>query len=180
MRAVEREIRHIEAMIRQKYPGAEYIELEPMGKDSDKFAIDDSFEEKLFVVEKEEMQRLIRVLYEKDEAKRAARREMELQANAEPPKHLETTTTATSTPGSAHAQRPGATPTATAPTSPSGGMNVLEVTVMEEGGSALDGHKTCFFPCHKVVAWLHENCKTRSRTKHILSCLKSSNGGRLF
>ena len=80
MRAVEREIRHIEAMIRQKYPGAEYIELEPMGKDSDKFAIDDSFEEKLFVVEKEEMQRLIRVLYEKDEAKRAAKRELESQA----------------------------------------------------------------------------------------------------
>jgi zinc transporter 9 len=62
MRAVEREIRHIEAMIRQKYPGAEYIELEPMSKDADRFAIDDSFEEKLLNIEREEMQRLIRVL----------------------------------------------------------------------------------------------------------------------
>ena len=65
MRAVEREVRHIEAMIRQKYPGAEYIELEPMSKDADRFAIDDSFEEKLLLIEKEEMQRLIRVLYDK-------------------------------------------------------------------------------------------------------------------
>ena len=64
MRAVEREVRHIEAMIRQKYPGAEYIELEPTSTDADRFAIDDSFEEKLLLVEKEEMQRLIRVLYE--------------------------------------------------------------------------------------------------------------------
>ena len=67
MRAVEREVRHIEAMIRQKYPGAEYIELEPMSKDADKFAIDDSFEEKLLHIEREEMQRLIRVLYKNNE-----------------------------------------------------------------------------------------------------------------
>jgi hypothetical protein len=64
MRAVEREVRHIEAMIRQRYPGAEFIELEPTSTDADRFAIDDSFEEKLLMVEKEEMQRLIRVLYE--------------------------------------------------------------------------------------------------------------------
>lgn len=69
MRAVEREVRHIEAMIRQKYPGAEYIELEPMSKDADKFAIDDSFEENLLVIEREEMQRLIKVLYKGNEAK---------------------------------------------------------------------------------------------------------------
>ena len=68
MRAVEREVRHIEAMIRQKYPGAEYIELEPMSTNADQFAIDDSFEEKLLLVEKEEMQRLIRVLYESKSA----------------------------------------------------------------------------------------------------------------
>jgi solute carrier family 30 (zinc transporter), member 9 len=64
IRAVEREVRHIEAKIRQKYPGAEYIELEPMSKDADKFAIDDSFEKKLQLIEKEEMQSFIRVLYQ--------------------------------------------------------------------------------------------------------------------
>ena len=64
IRAVEREVRQIEALIRQKYPGAEYIELEPMSKDADRFAIDDSFEEKLLLIEKEEMKRLIRVLHE--------------------------------------------------------------------------------------------------------------------
>jgi zinc transporter 9 len=69
IRAVEREVRHIEAIIRQRYPGAEYIELEPMSKDADRFAIDDSFEEKLLVIEREEMQRLTRVLYQNNEAK---------------------------------------------------------------------------------------------------------------
>ena len=64
IRAVEREVRHIESKIRQKYPGAEFIELEPMSKDADKFAIDDSFEEKLLLIEKEEMQSYIRVLYQ--------------------------------------------------------------------------------------------------------------------
>lgn len=34
MRAVEREVRTVEAMIRKKYPGAEYIELEPMSVDA--------------------------------------------------------------------------------------------------------------------------------------------------
>ena len=66
MRAVEREVRHIEAKIRQKYPGAEYIELEPMSKDADRFAIDDSFEEKLLLIEKQEMQSLIKVLYQQE------------------------------------------------------------------------------------------------------------------
>ena len=70
IRAVEREVRHIEAMIRQQYPGAEYIELEPMSKFADRFAIDDSFEEKLLQIEKEELQRWVRVLYEtKQDAK---------------------------------------------------------------------------------------------------------------
>lgn len=64
IRAVEREVRYIEALIRQKYPGAEFIELEPMSKDADRFAIDDSFEEKLLLIEKEEMKRLIRVLHQ--------------------------------------------------------------------------------------------------------------------
>jgi len=71
MRAVEREVRHIEAMIRQEYPGAEYIELEPTSTDADRFAIDDSHEERLLIVEeREEMKRLIRVLYESNESSR--------------------------------------------------------------------------------------------------------------
>jgi zinc transporter 9 len=69
IRAVEREVRHVEAMIRQQYPGAEYIELEPMSKLADRFAIDDSFEEKLLLIEKEELQRLVRVLHQKKELK---------------------------------------------------------------------------------------------------------------
>eukprot|EP00536_Pseudo-nitzschia_multiseries_P015644 jgi/Psemu1/247016/estExt_Genewise1.C_9250029 len=67
IRAVEREVRHIEAMIRQQYPGAEYIELEPMSKFVDRFAIDDSFEEKLLMIEKKELKRWVRVLYENKE-----------------------------------------------------------------------------------------------------------------
>ena len=67
IRAVEREVRHIESMIRQQYPGAEYIELEPMSKYVDRFAIDDSFEEKLLMVEKEELKKWVRVLYENKE-----------------------------------------------------------------------------------------------------------------
>jgi zinc transporter 9 len=64
IRAVEREVRHIEAVIRQQYPGAEYIELEPMSKYVDRFAIDDSFEEKLMMIEKKELKKWVRVLYE--------------------------------------------------------------------------------------------------------------------
>ena len=73
IRAVEREVRHIEAMIRQQYPGAEYIELEPMSKYVDRFAIDDSFEEKLLLIEKKELKKWVRVLYEnKEETKNNA------------------------------------------------------------------------------------------------------------
>ena len=38
-----------------------------MSKDADKFAIDDSFEERLLMIEKEEMQSYIRVLYQNNE-----------------------------------------------------------------------------------------------------------------
>ena len=44
MRAVEREVRHVEAKIRTKYPGAEFIELEPMSVDADRVAIYDNVE----------------------------------------------------------------------------------------------------------------------------------------
>lgn len=62
MRAVEREVRHVEAQIRQKYPGAEFIELEPMSKDVDRLAIDDNLEAELRRVESEALNRYLRSL----------------------------------------------------------------------------------------------------------------------
>lgn len=62
MRTVEREIRKSEAMIRQKYPGAEYIELEPMSVDVDRLAIDDNLEAELRRVEGEALDRYLRSL----------------------------------------------------------------------------------------------------------------------
>jgi zinc transporter 9 len=64
MRTVEREIRHIEAEIRQVYPGAQYIELEPMSKDADRFAIDDGLEASLKRIEIENLNRYLRSLYQ--------------------------------------------------------------------------------------------------------------------
>jgi len=68
IRAVEREVRHIEALIRHKYPGAEFIELEPMSKDADKFAIDDSLVENLLQIEKDEIKRITRLLHPNQES----------------------------------------------------------------------------------------------------------------
>eukprot|EP00559_Dactyliosolen_fragilissimus_P002360 CAMPEP_0184862108 /NCGR_PEP_ID=MMETSP0580-20130426/6629_1 /TAXON_ID=1118495 /ORGANISM="Dactyliosolen fragilissimus" /LENGTH=645 /DNA_ID=CAMNT_0027359837 /DNA_START=63 /DNA_END=1997 /DNA_ORIENTATION=- len=66
MRTVEREVRHIEAEIRKKYPGAQHIELEPMGKDRDRFAIDDGMEAQLKRIEIEALNRYLKSLYQKD------------------------------------------------------------------------------------------------------------------
>ena len=62
MRTVEREVRKSEALIRQKYPGAEYIELEPMSVDVDKLAIDDNLEADLRRVEGEVLDNFLRSL----------------------------------------------------------------------------------------------------------------------
>ena len=59
MRAVEREIRHVEAQIRLKHPGAEFIELEPMSLDVDRLAIDDNLESDLKRVEIESLDRYL-------------------------------------------------------------------------------------------------------------------------
>lgn len=59
MRTVEREVRKSEALIRQKYPGAEYIELEPMSVDVDRLAIDDNLEAELRRVEEEALDRFM-------------------------------------------------------------------------------------------------------------------------
>jgi hypothetical protein len=63
MRTVEREVRHIESEIRKEYPGAEYIELEPMSKDADRFAIDDGMEAQLRRIEIEALNRYLKSLY---------------------------------------------------------------------------------------------------------------------
>ena len=65
MRTVEREVRHIEAEIRKEYPGAEYIELEPMSKDADRYAIDDGLEASLKRIEIESLNRYLRSLYQR-------------------------------------------------------------------------------------------------------------------
>ena len=62
MRAVEREVRHVEAQIRKKYPGAEYIELEPMSMDVDRLAIDDNLESELRRVESDALNRYLKSL----------------------------------------------------------------------------------------------------------------------
>ncbi len=64
MRTVEREVRDIEAKIRRKYPGAQFIELEPMSKDADRFAIDDGLEASLKRIEIEALNRYLRSLYQ--------------------------------------------------------------------------------------------------------------------
>jgi len=59
IRTVEREVRHIESEIRKEYPGAEYIELEPMSKDADRFAIDDGMQGQLRRIELEALNRYL-------------------------------------------------------------------------------------------------------------------------
>jgi hypothetical protein len=62
MRTVEREVRHVEAQIRKKYPGAEFIELEPMSMDADRLAIDDNLEDGLRRVESDALNRYLKSL----------------------------------------------------------------------------------------------------------------------
>lgn len=62
MRTAEREVRHVEAQIRKKYPGAEFIELEPMSMDADRLAIDDNLEAELRRVEIDALNRYLKTL----------------------------------------------------------------------------------------------------------------------
>jgi zinc transporter 9 len=64
MRTVEREVRHVEAEIRKEYPAADFIELEPMSKDFDRFAIDDGMQAQLRRIEVESLNRYLRSLYQ--------------------------------------------------------------------------------------------------------------------
>ena len=74
MRSAEREIKYIEAQIRQQYPGAEYIELEPMSKDSDRFAIDDGMEAQLKRIEIENLNRYLKSLYDPSKITKSERK----------------------------------------------------------------------------------------------------------
>jgi zinc transporter 9 len=62
MRTVEREVRDVEAVIRAKYPEAQYIELEPDSKEVDSYAIDDSREMKLRRIEMETINQMLKML----------------------------------------------------------------------------------------------------------------------
>lgn len=68
IRAVEQEVRIIEAQIRKRHPAAEYIELEPMSKDSHEFAIDDIFEKDLRKLESENLENLRKLMPSLDPA----------------------------------------------------------------------------------------------------------------
>ncbi|KAL3806520.1 hypothetical protein ACHAXA_002562 [Cyclostephanos tholiformis] len=72
MRLVEREVRHIEEEIKMKYPAAQYIELEPMSKDVDRYAIDDGMEAQLRRVEIESLNRYLKSLYKNKENETAS------------------------------------------------------------------------------------------------------------
>lgn len=65
MRTVEGEVKSIEAEIRKEYPGADYIELEPMSKEAERFAIDDGMEAQLKRIEIEALNRYLKSLYPK-------------------------------------------------------------------------------------------------------------------
>lgn len=80
MRTVEREVRNIEAEIRKEYPGAQYIELEPMSKDADRFAIDDGLEASLKRIEIESLNRYLKSLYQSDLSKAKASKSLEDKA----------------------------------------------------------------------------------------------------
>lgn len=73
MRTVEREVRHVEAQIRLKYPGAEFIELEPMSVEMDRLAIDDTLEGELRRVETDALNRHLRSLKKEADSNSAAR-----------------------------------------------------------------------------------------------------------
>jgi hypothetical protein len=49
--------------------------------------------------------------------------------------------------------------------------NPVEVTLLEHGGGVLENHDICYYPAHKVSAWIHKHCTNRQRKRHLLSVL---------
>ena len=72
MRTVEREVRHIETLVQKHYPGAEYIELEPMSSDADRFALDDGMEAQIKRIEIEALNRYLKALYKHNNRKHSS------------------------------------------------------------------------------------------------------------
>ena len=66
MRTVESEVREIEAEIREQYPMAAYIELEPDSKDSNVFAIDQGKEVKLRRAEITKLNKMLQSIIEEE------------------------------------------------------------------------------------------------------------------
>ena len=71
MRTVEKEVREIEAEIREQYPMAAYIELEPDSKDSGVFAIDQGKEGRLRRDEIAKLNKMLLSIIEEEKAEEA-------------------------------------------------------------------------------------------------------------
>jgi hypothetical protein len=52
-------------------------------------------------------------------------------------------------------------------------FNLVQVTVLEEGGKELSGYQIAFFPVYKIQEWLTKQCVRQGRNnKHVLSTLR--------
>jgi hypothetical protein len=51
--------------------------------------------------------------------------------------------------------------------------NIVEVTVLGQGGWQLSGYERACFPVHKVQSWMNKHCAVTRRKKHVLSALQS-------
>jgi hypothetical protein len=51
--------------------------------------------------------------------------------------------------------------------------NIIEVTVLGQGGWQLSGYERACFPVHKVQSWMKKHCAVTRRKKHVLSTLRS-------
>jgi len=79
IRTVEREVRDAEARIKEKYSGAEFIELTPMSIDADRLAIDDNLEAELRRVEQESLNRLLKSINLEERASAASEQQEQQQ-----------------------------------------------------------------------------------------------------
>ena len=50
--------------------------------------------------------------------------------------------------------------------------NILEVTLLEEGGTELSGYEIAYFPVYRIQPWLKENGCKRKRKRHVMSKLR--------
>jgi hypothetical protein len=50
--------------------------------------------------------------------------------------------------------------------------NIIEVTILAEGGRELSGYEKAFFPVHRIHNWMIKHCTMRHQKKHVLSTLR--------